>query len=431
MSNLKSKRILVIGINFMPELTGIGKYTGEMVSWLADNGYDCSVVTAFPYYPYWKIQSPYKALLYKKETLEKGKVNVYRCPLYVPKNPTGIKRIIHDASFFISAFLMVLYLLFKPANDYIFCAAPPFHLGFLGLFYRLFKGGKMIYHIQDLQVDAAKDLNIIKSEKLMNTLFTAEKYILKKSDEVSSISSGMIRKINKKTDKSVLFFPNWVDTHQFYPLDNTSIKKKFGFSPTDKIVLYSGSIGEKQGLENIIYVANELRAERSIKFLICGSGPYKKKLQNLAEELNLENVQFYPLQPIETFNEFFNIADVHLVIQKANVSDLVMPSKLTTILAVGGLAVVTSNPETTLYTEVDNHEMGILVKAEDREALIEGIRSAVADNNQSLKSNARSYAENYLSIDSVLPAFMRDLENPPAPKRTQINKLKLQSDYKK
>ena len=28
-------KILVYGINYSPELTGIGKYTGEMVEWLA------------------------------------------------------------------------------------------------------------------------------------------------------------------------------------------------------------------------------------------------------------------------------------------------------------------------------------------------------------------------------------------------------------
>src|SRR5436190_4803481 len=156
MSSAKPERILVIGINFATELTGIGKYTGEMVSWLSDNGYDCSVITAFPYYPHWKVQPPYKGKFYKREGLKDEKIKVYRCPLYVPKNPNGIRRIIHDASFFLSAFLMTFYMLFKPKQDYVFCVAPPFHLGFLGLFYRFFKGGKMINHIQDLQVDAAK-----------------------------------------------------------------------------------------------------------------------------------------------------------------------------------------------------------------------------------------------------------------------------------
>ena len=75
-----------------------------------------------------------------------------------------------------------------------------------------------------------------------------------------------------------------------------------------------------------------------LKFIICGSGPYKKELQKMADSLNLNNVNFFPTQPFEKFNQFLNLADLHLIIQKASASDLVMPSKLTTILAVGGIS---------------------------------------------------------------------------------------------
>lgn len=410
MSQRKPKRILVIGINCLPEPTGIGKYTGEMVEWLAEHEYECSVVTAFPYYPQWKIQPPYKGNFYQKELLKEGKLKIYRCPLYVPQNPTGIKRIIHDASFFASAFLMVSYLLFKPGCDYIFCVAPPFHLGFLGLFYRFFKGGEMIYHLQDLQVDAAKDLEIIKSARFISILFALERIVLRQSNRISSISYGMIRKIKQKIDKEIEFFPNWVDTEQFYPKkDDSNNRKSFGFSATDKIVLYSGSIGEKQGLEMILELAKKLENDPAIKFLIAGSGPYKEKLQNAARRMKLKNVCFLPLQPSEKLNSFLNIADVHLVIQKSNAGDLVMPSKLTTILAVGGLALVTANADSGLFEEIKSHEIGILAKAEDLEQLENGINRAFEKNSAHIRVNARQYAEDFLSIDKLLARFVKTL----------------------
>lgn len=410
MSNLKSPRILVIGINCLPEPTGIGKYTGEMVEWLAEHDYECSIVTAFPYYPQWKIQSPYRGKFYKKETSKGGKLKLYRCPLYVPRMPSGIKRMLHDASFFVSAFLMIFYLSFKPGHDYIFCVAPPFHLGFLALFYRFFKGGKMLYHMQDLQVDAAKDLGIIKPGRFIDILFGLERFILNQTDQISSISHGMIRKIKQKTDKNVVFFPNWVDIRQFHQLKGGSVgKENFGFSASDKIILYSGSIGEKQGLEAILHLAKELETDSTFKFLISGSGPYKEKLQNIASALKLKNVRFLPLQPIDKLNTFLNFADVHLVIQKANAGDLVMPSKLTTILAVGGLALVTANPDSGLYKEISSHEMGILVKAEDLEDLKDGIRRAFQVDNNQIKVNARLYAENFLSINKILTRYTQSL----------------------
>lgn len=412
MRKFHTKRILVLGINFAPELTGIGKYTGEMVRWLADGGYECTVVTGFPYYPHWVVQAPYRGMSYKREVLMDGKIKVYRCPLYVPAWPTAVRRIIHDASFFLSTFVLLSYMMFKPGHDYIFCVAPPFHLGFLALYYRLFKGGKMIYHIQDLQIDAAKDLGIFRSEKLINMLFALERSIIKFADEISTISSGMVRKIAQKTDKPIHIFRNWVDTDSYRPVgDIDAVKKKFGFLSSDKIVLYSGSIGEKQGLEAIVHAARELSAEAELKFLICGSGPYKEELQNLADELSVSNVIFFPLQPAESFNEFCNIADLHLILQKANASDLVMPSKLTTILAVGGLALVTAVPGSGLYDEIKENGIGILVEAEDANALVEGIRHALANDNRRIRENARKYAEKHLSPAAVFPALIQVMEN--------------------
>ena len=65
-------RILIHGINFSPELTGIGKYTGEMAEWLAAQGHEVRVVTAPPYYPQWKVADGYSAARYKREGFDTG-----------------------------------------------------------------------------------------------------------------------------------------------------------------------------------------------------------------------------------------------------------------------------------------------------------------------------------------------------------------------
>ncbi|CAN5469515.1 colanic acid biosynthesis fucosyltransferase WcaI [soil metagenome] len=405
-----SKRVLVIGINFTPEPTGIGKYTAEMVDWFSNNGFECTVVTSFPYYPHWVVQPPYTGRSYKKELLRDGNVEIYRCPLFVPQIPSGGRRMIHEATFFVSSFLAVLRQLFRPKHDYIFCVAPPFHMGLLGLFYRMFRRGKLVYHVQDLQVDAAKELGMLKSGPLLRFLFKLEKFIMRRADKVSTISRGMIRKIKVKAEREVLFCPNWVDTEQFFPTYNkNNSRKDWGFADNDKIILYSGSIGEKQGLESIIGVAEELKNDPSFKFIICGSGPYKEKLQQLTESQNLSNIIFYPLQPVEKLNDFFNLADVHLVIQKAGASDLVMPSKLSAILSVGGLAIITANPGTGLFEEVKQYNMGILGEAENVRALLDSIRHAIYNDHDKIKVNARRYAENHLTIDRVMTDFVQTL----------------------
>ncbi len=398
-----NKKVLILGINYAPELTGIGKYTGEMGAWLAENGYACTVVTSFPYYPNWKIQPPYTGKWYKKETLRNGDEVIYRCPLYVPSVPGGLKRILHDASFFFSSFFIICYLLFKPRHQHIFCIAPPFHLGFLAIFYRLFKGGKINYHIQDLQIEAAKDLKVIKAGFVFRILFALERFILRHVDSISSISTGMINKIRLKTRKPVAFFPNWVDTVRFFPLeDRSGLKGFWNFSPGDKVVLYSGSIGEKQGLDALVDIAVRCLDKPGIKFIICGTGPYRQKLEDFAGERGAVNLSFLPLQDMEVFNRFLNFADVHLVLQKSGASDLVMPSKLTTILSAGGLVIATATEGSSLHEDITGHAMGIVIPPEDNEELLKAILTACGGEYANERKNARTYAETFLNKETIL-----------------------------
>ncbi len=404
------KRILLIGGNFSPEPTGIGKYNGEMISWLANNGYDCTVITTYPYYPQWKVQPPYERSKnwFKKEMHPRGKgtFTVYRCPQYVPADPSGKKRMLQDASFAAAAFIKIMQLVWKKKYDIVITVAPPFHLGLLAVLYKKLRGASFVYHVQDLQIEAARDLQMIRSARLINGLLKLEKMILRQADHVSSIADGMIRKISDKAGREVFYFPNWVDTTQFHPLTEKDIlKESFGFSPGDKIVLYSGAIGEKQGLEALLHAAAAWQHREEMKFLICGSGPYKEKLEQLAAQLQLKNTIFFPLQPLAAFNRFLNMADVHLVIQKSHASDLVMPSKLTTILAVGGIALITANEGTGLHDLVSRYQMGILVNAEDQDALQAGIGKAVWGNTTGIARNAREFAAGHLSISGVMTRF--------------------------
>ena len=98
-------KILVYGINYSPELTGIGKYTGEMVEWLAAQGHEVRVITAPPYYPQWQVGENYSAWRYKRE---EGAATVWRCPLYVPKQPSTLKRLLHLSSFAVSSFFPLM-----------------------------------------------------------------------------------------------------------------------------------------------------------------------------------------------------------------------------------------------------------------------------------------------------------------------------------
>lgn len=411
------KSILLISGNYFPEPTGIGKYNNEMMTWLADHGFTCTVISTYPYYPFWQVQEPYtkKRKWFSKQiytTPAGNKLTVYRCPHYVPQNPTGKSRVLLDLSFFSSVSLKLIRLTGKKF-DYIINVTPPLSLGLLAALYKKICRAKFLYHIQDMQVDVANDLKMISSMRFLSILFKIEKYILKEADKISSISPDMVERVKFKSGKPAYLFPNWVNTKLFFPLpDKKNLKIIFGLKPDIPVVLYSGSIGEKQGLEAVLEIANDFQQKNiEIQFIICGSGPYKNILEKLALEKQLINLSFLPLQPPKKLNEFLNMADVHLVMQKANVAHHVMPSKLTTILSVGGLAIITANAGSGLYKMITDHNIGLVSPAENIPALTELIKLALHNNYTNICNNARKYAEEFLAIDKIMMRYKEDVIN--------------------
>ena len=364
-------RILIVGINFHPELTGIGKYTGEMASFFAEQGSNVHVVTAPPYYPQWEVQAGYFPWRYQHESWQG--VWVQRCPIWVPRKPTGITRLLHLLTFAISSFPVLLgQCLWKP--DLVLCIAPTlFNTPSVLLMARL-SGAKAWLHIQDFELDAASNMGMLSS----NNLFTkvaggVERWILKQFDQISTISNQMLARIESKgiAPGNYFLFPNWVDTGLIYPLlkEQESIKKELHIPDKKTIVLYSGNMGHKQGLEYVLKAARHLKKQSTIHFVLCGDGAIRKNLEKDAQDL--PNVQFISLQPLEKLNQLLNIADIHILPQRADAADLVMPSKLSGMLASGKVVITTANPGTQLAEIVG--QLGVVVPPQETVILADAI----------------------------------------------------------
>lgn len=402
-------KILVFGINYYPELTGIGKYTAEMCSWLAAHHHHVEVITGMPYYPHWQVQQQYRSKWWHTENI--SGVKVHRCPLYVPKKVSGAKRMVHEFSFLLSSKVYWIKALFSK-YDVVLCICPPFHLGLMGWLYKALKGTPVIYHIQDLQVDAARNLGILKSELLLNILEKCERFILTRMTRISSISEGMKVNILKKgvDEKKYISLPNWVDTAFIQPLPKElSLKEQLGYKPNDRIVLYSGNMGEKQGLEMVLEAAVLLKEERSIHFLFVGEGASKQRMQEFAVQKQLTNIQFLSLLPYHQLPQLLAVADIHLVIQKQLASDLMLPSKLLGILSCGGLALVTATEGTSLYKIIVDNNAGMIIPPEETPSLVNAIRHNIFNDNDTIKQNARKYALNNLNINKILQKFEVEL----------------------
>jgi colanic acid biosynthesis glycosyl transferase WcaI len=172
------------------------------------------------------------------------------------------------------------------------------------------------------------------------------------------------------------------------------------------VALYSGNMGVKQGLEIVIEAAERLKDEK-ITFVMCGAGAMYDVLRKRAADL--KNIRWLPLQPLERLNDLLNLADVHLLPQRHDAADVVMPSKLTGMLASGKPVLATALPGTGLANVLTN--MGAVVPPGCAEQFADSLKSLINDQQlrRSMGIKARAFALEHLDQESVLKRFEKNV----------------------
>ena len=415
-------KILIQSLNFYPELTGIGKYSGEMAFWLASQGHEVRVITTPPYYPAWKIAPEYKKYFWSKE--KQRHVVIWRCPIWVPEKPSGMTRILHLASFALSSLPIMLYQIFwRP--DVVVTIEPPLFTAPTAWLTAHLCGAKSILHIQDYEVDAAFELGLLRGERLKKLVLNIEKYLLKNFDLVSTISKRMVERALSKglPAEKVYLFPNWADTpsrnqdssqrKETLAQASSAYRKRLGIPQDAVIALYSGNMGAKQGLEILSEVAKKFQGRdpslQAIYFVFCGEGISRKALQEQCHDLSF--VLFLDLQPAESLAEFLAMADIHLLPQRADAADLVMPSKLIGMLASARPVLACANAGTEVANIVQH--CGLVVPPEDPKSFYEALAILAADDKLRLALGlaGSEYALNHLSQEQILKSFETRLTN--------------------
>lgn len=407
--------ILGYSLNYAPESTGTGKYTGEMATWLACCDHGIEVICGLPHYPQWQLDPAYSNRRSCMESIHG--VHVERASHFVPaRDSLGAKaRIRLETSFTLSAARYWLPRLVRQRKpDVVIAVMPPMQIGLWPLLYHWLRRVPWVLHVQDLQVDAAVRLNMLKRGWLVRWLYWGEGFLLRHATRVSTITEAMRARIIAKgvPAERVWLCPNWADIAGIRPgpRDN-AFRRSLGMGAGELLVLYAGNMGEKQGLETVLEAAAACRSDGRIQFVMVGDGAAKPRLERQAEALGLTNLRFLPLQPLEKLNDMLAAGDIHLVVQKREAADLVMPSKLTNILAAGRACVATAEAGTALHEVVAGHDTGLVVPPGHAEALAQAIRVLADDvaRRERCGLHARAYAEQYLDKDRILSEFASQL----------------------
>jgi colanic acid biosynthesis glycosyl transferase WcaI len=404
-----SMKVLLYGLNYAPEPVGIGKYSAELAQWLAVRGHDVRVITAPPYFPQWKASGN------RYQRARSADVDVWRCPLWVPRRPSGLTRLLHLSSFAFSS-MPVLLAQWSWRPQVVITVAPAFFCAPATLLFTALCGKptRSWLHIQDFELDAAFELGLLKGQQLRNLAERWERRTLQGFDRVSTISQAMVRHTIAKgvRPSQCLILPNWVDLDVITPqTENDRItnpyRKELGIRADQLVLLYSGSMNQKQGLEMLVEAIRQLVDLPGLVWLLAGDGPSRAELEEATWGMN--NVRLMPLQPAERLNDWLNLADVHLLPQKAGAADLVLPSKLLGILA-SGRPFVAGSPEGSELGDLAELA-GIRVDPQDGPAFAEALRRLLADRalREHLGKQGRLLAEQRYGRDSVLNRLEREL----------------------
>ena len=397
-------KITIVGLNFFPEDTAIGLYTTQLAEYLIKKGFEVQVITGFPYYPKWKIADDYRDKPKNYVEYHNG-IKIIRYRPYIPENPTFLKRILLLLDFTYGTFKNS----FKIKKTDLVLTIVPFTTSiFVGNKIAKRNKAKHWVHIQDFEFDAAHETKLTsKAGFLFKILYKIEKTLLQKADVISTISYAMLSKLQKKVgnDKKTYLIPNWVDVNFINP----EKAKPHKYLSSDKFkILYAGNIGQKQDWLLLKKIAEQLNP-KEVEIVIVGDGAAKKEVEKKLGQLS--HVHFYPPVPFDELNDLLCSADVHILCQKNEVVDTVMPSKILGMMASQKPSVIAGNEKSEVAKIIKKSKGGYYFENTETDQMLEAIRKLKTDSKlrEVTGQNARQYVQKNFDSQKILENFVQKI----------------------
>jgi colanic acid biosynthesis glycosyl transferase WcaI len=402
-------RAIVWGINYAPEFTGIAPHSVALCEFLHARGDDVSMVTSFPYYPSWKKRPEDRGHLYRTDQI--NGVPVHRCWHFVPRRVSALKRIFHEASFVCTSTLRALSL--PPADVYVL-VSPPLLLGVAGWLVGKIRDAPFVFHVQDMQPDAAVGLGMLKASSFTQALYWLESFAYRHAARLSGITQGMLKSFRGKgvPESKLVYFPNAIALNDASPAPaRGEFRSRHGFGPEEFLAVYAGNLGVKQGLDVLLETAPLLRDPR-IRILICGDGAQREALADRVRELKLPNVSMLPLQAGPDYRALLVDADVCFITQQIGAGNSFFPSKLLGLLAESKPVVTVAAPECELALSLAEGKFGVNVPPGHAQELANLLDSLANDPGRLAEFGAagRRYVEQF-EKSRVLQGFAEELES--------------------
>lgn len=357
-------RLVVLGINYAPERTGNAPYTTSLSESLAEQGWDVEAIVAPPHYPNWEIPRDFR--LWDSTRTESG-VRVRRLLHFVPKRLNAISRLFSELSFGARS---VLVGWDRP--DVVLAVSPALFSVLPGVVRaRFFSRVPLVVWVQDIYSKGLSETG--SSTLLVKAMRAVEGWILRNATTVTVIHDRFKAIAVEEfglTPEKVKVVRNWTHIRVDHIADRRSVRRRYGWSDDECIVLHAGNQGVKQGLENVV-TAGRIAASHGekLRFILLGGGNQHDRLRDLAGDCPA--VQFIGTLASHDYSAIMQAADVLLVNELAGVMEMAVPSKLTSYMVAGRPVLAAVNLKGITAQEVSSSGAGVVVPAGDPRVLID------------------------------------------------------------
>ena len=393
---MSKRRVLVLGLNYSPERTGIAPYTAGMAAGLAED-FEVDVLTVHPHYPEWQVAEGYGG--WRRREVVDG-VGVTRVSHYVPSDPTGPSRVISEASY--AARILVSGLRRPDAIVAVTPALLPVASALmLGKRWRAPVG----VIVQDLYSKAFIELGVL-GGRLDSSAHRLERGLLLRADGVVSIHDRMAAVITRDYGvprERITVIPNW--THVQPPSgDREARRKQLGWDDGRTTIVHAGNMGAKQGLEHLVPAARLAKARGlPLRFVLIGNGGARRSLEHLAGDLR--TIEFMDAVPGDTFMDTLAAADLLLLHERPGMKEMCVPSKLTSYFAASRPVLAATDDGSAAAFEVRQSGAGRVVEPADPAALLDAAVGLAAGDTEALGGRGLDYALRSLGEGAALAAY--------------------------
>ena len=406
MAKSKRLRLIVLCPHFEPDMAPTGVVMTRIVHELAARGHELHVVTSLPWYRKHQVETGWAGALWRVEKTNWGSIS--RVQPFAGQTKRNLLR--RAIGFILFSYFVGVRALFAGRFwrrvDGVLAMSPPLTLGLIGWHTKLFRGGKLVFNIQDVFPDAAVETGAISNQRVIAVASWLERISYQRSDSVVLLSDDLAnnvqRKLDQKFHKRIKVIPNFVDTQAIVPTSRlTNYRRELGIDES-LVVMYAGNVGFSQSLELMIEAARMLP---DVVFVINGEGAARKSLEAKAQ--NLKNVKFGDYQDASRLSEVLATGDLHVVPLRRGLGSVSVPSKTYSILAAGRPICASIDSDTEVPRILAAANSGVCVEPDNQEAFVSAITAMISDRKslEELGASGRKWVEGHASAQSVAQRY--------------------------